>query len=104
MTDLKTTVKELRTIHAHIAAAGLLGEASSQPVVKLIVSKLRKPCKDMARVLDEIDAISRELISVARKIPVDPLMAGLLETQEYLYERWLEEQAFADNEAEKEPK
>ena len=60
MKDLKTTVKELRTIHAHIAAAGLLGEASSQPVVKLIVAKLRPPCKELAEIMDRLDAIADE--------------------------------------------
>ena len=60
MTDLKTTVKELRTIHAHIAAAGLLGEASSYPVVKMIVAKLRPPCKELAEIMDRLDAIADE--------------------------------------------
>ena len=60
MKDLKTITKELRTIHAHIAAAGLLGEASSYPVVKMIVSKLKEPCKEMAGILDEMDALESE--------------------------------------------
>ena len=59
MTDLKTTVKELRTIHAHIAAAGLLGEASSYPVVKLIVAKLKPACFQLAAILDHLDTIAK---------------------------------------------
>ena len=58
MKDLKTITKELRTIHAHIAAAGLLGEASSYPVVKMIVSKLKEPCFQLAAILDHLDAIA----------------------------------------------
>ena len=59
MKDLKTITRELRTIHAHIAAAGLLGEASSQPVVKLIVSKLKEPCFQLAAILDHLDTIAK---------------------------------------------
>ena len=58
MKDLKTITTELRTIHAHIAAAGLLGEASAYPVVKLIVAKLKPACFQLAAILDHLDAIA----------------------------------------------
>jgi len=58
MKDIKTIAKELRAIHAHICAAGLLGEASSQPVVKLIVGKLKEPCFQLAAILDHLDEIA----------------------------------------------
>ena len=57
---LKNITKQLRVCHAHFSAAGLLGEASSYPVVKLIVEKLKSPVIIMGEMLDLINKIIDE--------------------------------------------